>query len=75
MNEAGLVVSTDKGAQIIPVLVGGLKDLGAAVLSVTLKEQTLEDVFIHFTGRPIREEEAKKVSFLLGAGVPTKWGR
>lgn len=75
VNETGLVVSTDKGAQIIPVLVGGLKDLGAAVLSVTLKEQTLEDVFIHFTGRPIREEEAKKVSFLLGAGVPAKWGR
>jgi len=42
---------------------------------VMLKEQTLEDVFIHYTGRPIREEEAKKVSFLLGAGVPTKWGR
>ncbi|MEK6758456.1 MAG: ATP-binding cassette domain-containing protein [Deltaproteobacteria bacterium] len=75
VDDTGLFVSTDKGAQIIPLLVGGLKDLGALVTSVTLKQQTLEDVFIHFTGRPIREEEARKVSFLLGAGIPTKWGR
>lgn len=75
VDDTGLAVSTDKGAEIIPVLVGGLKDLGAVVSSVTLKEQTLEDVFIHFTGRPIREEEAKKVNFLLGAGIPTRWGR
>lgn len=70
-----LVISADNGAAAIPVLVEGLRKLGAAVVNVVLKQQTLEDVFIHFTGRPIREEEAKKVSFLLGAGVPTKWGR
>ena len=70
-----LIVSADNGAEIIPVLVDALKRLGALVRRVTLKEQTLEDVFIHFTGRPIREEEAKKVSFLLGAGVPTKLSR
>jgi len=36
---------------------------------------SLEDVFIHHTGRSIREEETHKVSMLLGAGVPQKWGR
>lgn len=70
-----LTVSAENGANLIPELVDGLKKMGAGVTRVTLKQQTLEDVFIHFTGRPIREEEAKKVSFLLGAGVPTKWGR
>jgi ABC-2 type transport system ATP-binding protein len=70
-----LRVSAESGAHVIPGLVGGLRALGAGVGRVTLKQQTLEDVFIHFTGRPIREEETKKVSFLLGAGVPTKWGR
>jgi ABC-2 type transport system ATP-binding protein len=70
-----LVISAENGAAVIPVLVEGLRKLGASVVNVVLKQQTLEDVFIHFTGRPIREEEAKKVSFLLGAGVPTKWGR
>ena len=70
-----LRVSVDNGAQAIPALMAGLERLGAKVTSVTLKQQTLEDVFIHFTGRPIREEEAKKVSFFIGAGVPSKWGR
>jgi len=73
--DGALLVSADNGAEAIPALVDGLKALGAKVTRVVLKEQTLEDVFIHFTGRPIREEEAKKVSFLLGAGVPTKWGK
>lgn len=70
-----LIVATDNGANAIPALVEGIKKMGGHLSRVLLKQQTLEDVFIHFTGRPIREEEAKKVSYLLGAGVPTKWGR
>lgn len=70
-----LVVSADNGAEAIPMLIGGLKNMGALVSKVILKQQTLEDVFIHFTGRPIREEEARKVSFILGAGIPSKWSR
>jgi len=74
-GEEALVVSSEHGAEAIPALVEGLKSMGAHVRRVVLKELTLEDVFIHYTGRPIREEEARKVSFLLGAGVPTKWGK
>ena len=74
-KDDSILVSSDHGAEIIPEVVEALRGLGARVTRVTLKEQTLEDVFIHYTGRPIREEEAKKVSFLLGAGVPTKWGK
>ncbi|MEK7773384.1 MAG: ATP-binding cassette domain-containing protein [Deltaproteobacteria bacterium] len=70
-----LIVYAENGAKAIPEFVDGLKGLGANVMKVILKQQTLEDVFIHFTGRPIRDEEAKKVSFLVGAGIPTKWGR
>lgn len=70
-----LHISVENGAAVIAPLVSGLKELGASVTRVTLKQQTLEDVFIHFTGRPIREEGAQKVSFFLGAGVPKKWGR
>lgn len=70
-----LSVYSDNGANAIPVLVDNLKKMGANVTSVLLKQLTLEDVFIHFTGRSIREEEAQKVSFLIGAGAPMKWGR
>lgn len=70
-----LRVSIDNGAQAIPELMDILKRHGINVTSVILKKPTLEDVFIHFTGRPIREEEAKKVSYLIGAGIPQRWGR
>ncbi len=75
VKDERLLVGADNGANAIPALVEGVKKIGGNLSSVHLKRQTLEDVFIHFTGRPIREEEAKKVSYLLGAGVPTKWGR
>ncbi len=68
-------VSVENGAQAIPLLVDKIEGAGGKAVSMLLKQQTLEDVFIHFTGRPIREEEAKKVSFLIGAGIPQKWGR
>ncbi len=74
-SDGTMRVSVDNGAQSIPMLIDLLKKIGAKVSSVILKQQTLEDVFIHFTGRPIREEEVKKVSFLIGAGIPRKWGR
>ncbi len=74
-SDGTMRVSVDNGAQSIPMLIDLLKKNGAKVSSVILKQQTLEDVFIHFTGRPIREEEVKKVSFFIGAGIPRKWGR
>lgn len=68
-------VYLDNGAQNLPDLLEKVKLLGCKVSSATIHQQSLEDVFIHHTGRSIREEEAKKVSFLLGAGVPQKMGR
>jgi len=75
-EENGAVrVSTDNGPAAIPRLVEIFRKTGAEVAEVFLKELTLEDVFIHYTGRPVREEEAKKVSFFIGAGIPRRFGR
>jgi len=64
----------DNGAEALPLLIETIKAGGLRVVSATLHEQSLEDVFIHFTGKSIREE-TKKVNFLIGAGIPQKWGR
>jgi ABC-2 type transport system ATP-binding protein len=61
------------GAHRVPAILQRITGAGGAVTSVAVKERSLEDVFIHFTGRSIREEEAKKVSMLIGAGAPRKW--
>nr|WP_321467707.1 ATP-binding cassette domain-containing protein [uncultured Desulfobulbus sp.] len=64
-----LRASVDNGAQNLMELLANIKDLGATVLAATIHEQSLEDVFIHHTGKALRDE-TKKVDFLIGAGVP-----
>lgn len=67
--------NVDSGATDLPALMDEVRRLGGKVLSAAIHEQSLEDVFIHYTGKSIREEEAKKVSFFTGAGIPQKLGR
>jgi len=68
-------ISVDNGAQNLPMLIEEITSSDAKVSSATVHEQSLEDVFIHYTGKSIREEETRKVSLLIGAGIPRKWGR
>jgi ABC-2 type transport system ATP-binding protein len=65
-------IYVDNGAENLLELLDAVKSWGGKVLSANVHEQSLEDVFIHYTGRSIREEEAKKVSFLSGPGIPSK---
>ncbi len=75
VDDETLRIYVDNGAQNLPSLIEAVKNAGGVVSSVSIHQQSLEDVFIHYTGKSIREEEAKKVSFLIGAGVPQKFGR
>ncbi len=74
-DDNSIRIYVDSGAHNLPALIDAVRTAGGNVASATIHEQSLEDVFIHYTGKTIREEEAKKVSFLTGAGVPSKWGR
>ncbi|MGH7778676.1 MAG: ATP-binding cassette domain-containing protein [Candidatus Binataceae bacterium] len=65
-----LIIATDDGAHIIPRLIDKVEASGARVTSISVHKLSLEDVFIRFTGRTLRDEAAKKVSFLVGAGMP-----
>lgn len=74
-DENNIRIYVDSGAHNLPQLIEEIKSAGIKVLSASVHEQSLEDVFIHYTGKTIRDEEGKKVSYLLGAGIPRKWGR
>ena len=51
----GLSVTLNReGTQTLPVILGRLKEGGIAIRSANLKKPTLDDVFVHFTGREIR---------------------
>ncbi|MBI3399749.1 MAG: ATP-binding cassette domain-containing protein [Deltaproteobacteria bacterium] len=54
--------NVESGDKFIPKIFEGLK---TAIVSVNLKKPTLDDVFIHLTGREIREENGNKPGELL----------
>ncbi len=70
-----LGVYVEAGPMNLAGLMEATRAAGGRILSAAIHEQSLEDVFIHYTGKSIREEEAKKVSLLLGAGMPRRWNR
>ena len=72
VEDETLRVYVDSGATSLPALMDAIRSSGGRILSASIHEQTLEDVFIHFTGKSIREGEAKKVSLFIGAGVPQR---
>jgi ABC-2 type transport system ATP-binding protein len=53
-----LNIAVSNGEKAIPLILSAADKNKITVSSVSLKKPTLEDVFIHFTGRAIREEEA-----------------
>jgi ABC-2 type transport system ATP-binding protein len=67
-----LIVSTDDGAHLMPRIVDHVESVGAMVTSIRLERMSLEDVFIRFTGRRLRDEPANKGGsfFSLGLSPP-----
>jgi ABC-2 type transport system ATP-binding protein len=56
--EKTLRVTVINGEKAIPDILAAASQSGIKINSVNLKKPTLEDVFISYTGRSIREEEA-----------------
>jgi ABC-2 type transport system ATP-binding protein len=58
LREDVLSLTMEKGERRIPELVTLAVQHGVTVNCVHLRKPSLEDVFLHFTGRTIREQEA-----------------
>src|SRR5215469_18895334 len=69
-----LTLAADNGPHVVPKIIDRVESAGASVTSISVHRLSLEDVFIRFTGRSLRDEPAKKVSFLVGAGMPQSRG-
>ncbi len=55
-----LSLTMEKGERRIPELINLATENGATVTCVNLRKPSLEDVFLHYTGRTIREGEASQ---------------
>lgn len=65
-SSKGLVITiTTDGPHCLPIIMETLKDQGICLVSVNLKKPTLDDVFVHYTGRDIRESGAEKLKPIL----------
>jgi len=59
---AGLAVTINAdGTRCLPIIMNRLRERGIDIVSVNLKKPTLDDVFVHYTGRDIREAGAGKL--------------
>lgn len=58
----GLVVTINAdGTHCLPIIMRRLHEAGIRIISVNLKKPTLDDVFVHHTGRDIRDAGAGKL--------------
>jgi ABC-2 type transport system ATP-binding protein len=55
-RESSLTVLVTNGAEAVPKIVELVSANGGKISSITLRAPTLDDVFLHFTGRSIRED-------------------
>ena len=58
-------VITKSGSKTTMQIVELAASLGETLTSLTVQNTTLDDVFIHYTGRQLRDEQVKPVNFLM----------
>ncbi|MHA1377465.1 MAG: ATP-binding cassette domain-containing protein [Candidatus Helarchaeota archaeon] len=54
-----LNITIENGSEKIPGMIKIANDTGIQIKSLTIKQPSLEDVFIYYTGRSIREQEGE----------------
>jgi ABC-2 type transport system ATP-binding protein len=59
-----LVMITDDGTKVLPVIMDRLRDADITISTVNLKKPSMDDVFIYYTGKEIRDEPVGKASIL-----------
>jgi ABC-2 type transport system ATP-binding protein len=68
-SSRGLSVTiTTDGTRCLPVIMSTLRDHGIELSNVNLKKPSLDDVFVHYTGKEIRNEGAEKFRIARAGG-------
>jgi len=56
-HDSFLTLSVEKGEEKIPLVIDIARSLGINIKSISVRKPTLDDVFLSFTGRTIRDNE------------------
>jgi ABC-2 type transport system ATP-binding protein len=57
MHDSFLTLGVEKGEEKIPVIIEIAQSLGIKIKSISVRKPTLDDVFLSFTGRTLRDAE------------------
>ncbi|HOV67819.1 MAG TPA: ATP-binding cassette domain-containing protein [Methanoregulaceae archaeon] len=64
---AGLLVTvSEDGTRVVPRLLDSLRENGVAIDGLNIKKPSMDDVFIHHTGRALRDEGAESFAAAVG---------
>jgi len=58
-----LMVNED-GTKVLPIVIDALRDAGIDSSTINLKKPSMDDVFVFYTGKEIRDEPTGKTAFL-----------
>jgi ABC-2 type transport system ATP-binding protein len=58
-------VLTSSGSRTTMQLVEMASSLGETLTSLSVQNTTLDDVFVHYTGRQLRDEQVKPAAFTV----------
>ena len=59
-EEKGYMASVTNGESSVPAIFEALRDFSAKIGSISFKQPSLDDVFLHYTGHEMREEKADR---------------
>ena len=65
-----LLMVTEDGTKVLPEIIDALRNSGIEITTINLKKPTMDDVFVFYTGKELRDEGAApaKQGFLRAGG-------
>ena len=57
IHDSHVTLGVEKGDEKIPTIIEIAQSKNIKIQSISVRKPTLDDVFLHFTGRSIREQE------------------
>ncbi|MDG6228981.1 MAG: ATP-binding cassette domain-containing protein [Candidatus Thermoplasmatota archaeon] len=65
VHDDHIQLGVEKGDEKIPLIIQQAQSLGIQVRSISVRKPTLDDVFLHYTGRSIRQEHTDQAEKLI----------
>ena len=63
-KKAFVLMVNEDGTKVLPVVIDTLRNAGIEISTINLKKPSMDDVFVFYTGKDLRDEPTGKAAFL-----------